>query len=138
MPSSIVARDPDGRTVGAATASCYLAVGSAVPAVAAGVGALVTHEPRVLSAAPLLVAAGAGTLTLSRQAGRTRARASARGSPFTAFAPCATTRPAAAVQGPSARCRAECAMVAVRAVSTHFAPLAPSGAGDRTTQARPG
>jgi uncharacterized Ntn-hydrolase superfamily protein len=40
---SLVARDDDGRTVGAATASKYLAVGATVPAVAAGVGALVTQ-----------------------------------------------------------------------------------------------
>ena len=43
MTYSIVARDPDGRTVGAATASRYLAVGSTVPGVAAGVGALATQ-----------------------------------------------------------------------------------------------
>jgi uncharacterized Ntn-hydrolase superfamily protein len=40
---SLVARDEDGRTFGAATASKYLAVGATVPAVAAGVGALVTQ-----------------------------------------------------------------------------------------------
>jgi uncharacterized Ntn-hydrolase superfamily protein len=40
---SLVARDPDGHTFGAVTASKYLAVGSTVPAVAAGVGALVTQ-----------------------------------------------------------------------------------------------
>lgn len=43
MTFSIVARDPDGRSFGAATASKYLAVGASVPAVAAGVGALVTQ-----------------------------------------------------------------------------------------------
>jgi uncharacterized Ntn-hydrolase superfamily protein len=40
---SLVARGPDGRTVGVATASRYLAVGSTVPGVAAGVGALATQ-----------------------------------------------------------------------------------------------
>ncbi|GAA2726739.1 DUF1028 domain-containing protein [Cellulomonas aerilata] len=43
MTFSLVARDDDGRTFGAATASKYLAVGATVPAVAAGVGALVTQ-----------------------------------------------------------------------------------------------
>lgn len=43
MTYSLVARDPDGRTVGVATASRYLAVGSTVPGVAAGVGALATQ-----------------------------------------------------------------------------------------------
>src|SRR5215213_5407363 len=40
---SLVARDDDGATLGAATASKYLAVGATVPVVAAGVGALVTQ-----------------------------------------------------------------------------------------------
>lgn len=43
MTYSIVARDADGTTFGVATASRYLAVGSSVPAVASGVGALVTQ-----------------------------------------------------------------------------------------------
>ncbi|WP_282945089.1 DUF1028 domain-containing protein [Cellulomonas endometrii] len=43
MTYSLVARDPDGRTVGVASASRYLAVGSTVPGVAAGVGALATQ-----------------------------------------------------------------------------------------------
>jgi uncharacterized Ntn-hydrolase superfamily protein len=40
---SLVARDLDGHTFGVATASKYLAVGSTVPAVAAGIGALATQ-----------------------------------------------------------------------------------------------
>lgn len=40
---SLVARDDDGRALGVATASKYLAVGATVPAVAAGVGAMVTQ-----------------------------------------------------------------------------------------------
>lgn len=43
MSFSIAARHADGHTFGVATASKYLAVGSTVPAVAAGVGALVTQ-----------------------------------------------------------------------------------------------
>lgn len=43
MTFSLLARDQDGQTFGVATASKYLAVGSTVPAVAAGVGALATQ-----------------------------------------------------------------------------------------------
>ncbi|WP_028047978.1 DUF1028 domain-containing protein [Cellulomonas sp. URHE0023] len=43
MTFSLVARDGDGRTFGVATASKYLAVGSTVPAVSAGIGALATQ-----------------------------------------------------------------------------------------------
>ncbi|WP_028048969.1 DUF1028 domain-containing protein [Cellulomonas sp. URHD0024] len=43
MTFSLVARDADGHTFGVATSSKYLAVGSTVPAVAAGVGALATQ-----------------------------------------------------------------------------------------------
>lgn len=43
MTFSLVARDADAQTFGAATASKYLAVGATVPAVVAGVGALVTQ-----------------------------------------------------------------------------------------------
>lgn len=44
MTFSIVARDSDGRSYGVAVASKFLAVGSAVPAAEAGVGALATQS----------------------------------------------------------------------------------------------
>lgn len=43
MTYSLVALDPDGSTLGAVTASRYLAVGATVPGVAPGAGALVTQ-----------------------------------------------------------------------------------------------
>ncbi len=43
MTFSIVARSPDGQTWGVAVASKFLAVGSAVPAAVAGVGAIATQ-----------------------------------------------------------------------------------------------
>lgn len=43
MTYSLVALDPDGATLGAVTASRYLAVGATVPGVAPGAGALVTQ-----------------------------------------------------------------------------------------------
>ena len=49
MTFSIVARSDDGESWGVAVASKFLAVGSAVPAAAAGVGAIATQADANLS-----------------------------------------------------------------------------------------
>ena len=49
MTFSIVARSDDGESWGVAVASKFLAVGSAVPAAAAGVGAIATQADANMS-----------------------------------------------------------------------------------------